>query len=206
MYGMDAAESARVCCCISTKAFVKNCPEPNPVTLIERQGGRKCAFYSSITSMILTIAECFETSAYYLDEYGCITADEFKRAEILRKHNSEIVEKALLDLSILLAPKEVERTAQLYDSQLVEEAMSSFISANFTDEEAKQQFIHESSTVKNFISDALNILEQFKPPEVVGVLHEALKLYSTPELGRDSLIRSILSDSLQIITGELDVN
>jgi hypothetical protein len=194
----DNADYGAVC--------VKNCPEPNPIILIEKQGGRKHTFYSSITSMILTIAECFETSAYYLDEYGCITADEFKRAEILRKHNLEIVEKALSDISILLDPRRVERTAQLYNSQLVEEAMSSFISTNFTNEGEKQQFIHESFTVKNFISDALNILEQFKPPEAVGILCEALRLYSTLELDQVSLICSILSESLQSITGKLDVD
>lgn len=48
--------------------------------------------YTSLTSMIQTFAECYETGAYYLDADGFVCEDEDKVAPILRKYNAEILE------------------------------------------------------------------------------------------------------------------
>ena len=49
--------------------------------------------YSSLTNMMLTIAECYETGAYYLSEDGFVEEKKPKVAQILRKYNPELVER-----------------------------------------------------------------------------------------------------------------
>ncbi len=62
-------------------------------------------FYTSITDMMLTLAECYETGAYYLNRDGYICEDECKYASVLRKYNPDIGERALLTCqSLLLQP------------------------------------------------------------------------------------------------------
>jgi hypothetical protein len=62
-------------------------------------------FYTSLTDMMLTFAECYETGAYYLNEDGYICEDECKAAHVLRKYNADIGERALLTFqSLLLQP------------------------------------------------------------------------------------------------------
>lgn len=48
--------------------------------------------YSSLTNMMLTIAECYETGAYYLAKDGFVEQNEVKAAKIFRKYNPEISE------------------------------------------------------------------------------------------------------------------
>lgn len=62
-------------------------------------------FYTSLTDMMLTLAECYETEAYYLNKKGYVCEDECKAAPILRKYNADINEKALSTFqSLLLQP------------------------------------------------------------------------------------------------------
>lgn len=49
--------------------------------------------YTNLTTMMQTVAECYETGAYYLIEDGFVEEDENKVAEILRKYNPEILER-----------------------------------------------------------------------------------------------------------------
>ena len=49
--------------------------------------------YNNLTSMMQTFAECYETNAYRLDDEGFLEEDEDKVAEILRKYNSDILER-----------------------------------------------------------------------------------------------------------------
>ena len=49
--------------------------------------------YSSMTNMMLTIAECYETGAYYLSEDGFVEENKPKVAKIFRKYNSDIKKK-----------------------------------------------------------------------------------------------------------------
>ena len=61
----------------------------------------------SLTDMMLSLAECYETEAYYLNKKGYVCEDECKAAPILRKYNADINEKALLTFqSLLLQPLE----------------------------------------------------------------------------------------------------
>ena len=49
--------------------------------------------YSSLTNMMLTIAECYETGAYYLSEDGFVEENKAKAAKILKKYNPDILER-----------------------------------------------------------------------------------------------------------------
>ncbi|MFW6295894.1 MAG: hypothetical protein ACOC04_01755 [Halothece sp.] len=60
----------------------KNCSQ---VLNVSETGG--LVYYDSVTSMMQTIAECLETSAYYLDEYDDIEVNETKAEPIWRKYN-----------------------------------------------------------------------------------------------------------------------
>lgn len=64
----------------------------SPIILID-EIDEICLGYTSLTSMMQTIAECCQTGAYYLIEEGFIEQDEDKSAEILRKYNGEILER-----------------------------------------------------------------------------------------------------------------
>jgi len=44
-------------------------------------------YFSNLTSMLLAIAECYETEAYYLNQQGFLEENEFKVAPILRKYS-----------------------------------------------------------------------------------------------------------------------
>ena len=80
--------------------------------------------YVSLTNMMLTIAECYETGAYYLHEKGYPLEDEPKAAQILRKYNSELAESSLRKLQQRLSLESLtEITADLMkfkDSRAVE--------------------------------------------------------------------------------------
>jgi hypothetical protein len=52
--------------------------------------------------MMLTLAESYETGAYYLDSKGYICKDEYKYAQALRKYNYDINERALSTFKCLL--------------------------------------------------------------------------------------------------------
>lgn len=52
--------------------------------------------YASLTKMMQTVAECYE-QAYYVNVDGYLIADEVKRLEFWRKHNSEYIAKAALE-------------------------------------------------------------------------------------------------------------
>lgn len=60
-------------------------------------------FYTSLTDMMLTLAECYESGAYYLDEKGYVREDEYQAAQVLRKYNADIGERALLNFQSLLS-------------------------------------------------------------------------------------------------------
>ena len=59
--------------------------------------------YENLTAMMLTVAECYETEAYYLDEEGFIQEDELKVAQIKNKYNpgqdKSVLEKLKLEMT-----------------------------------------------------------------------------------------------------------
>lgn len=61
--------------------------------------------YENLTAMMLTIAGCYETGAYYLNEEGFLEEDELQAAQIRRKHNPRLAESSLekLQLELTLA-------------------------------------------------------------------------------------------------------
>lgn len=66
--------------------------------------------FSSLTSMMLTLAECYETGACYLNEEGYIEQDLNKLATIWRKYNSKVIDKTLEELQKGLSLKILEKT------------------------------------------------------------------------------------------------
>ncbi len=60
--------------------------EKIPVVLLE-EAEMPALFYTSITDMMQTLAECYETGAYYLDKEEFVEANESKVADIFRNYN-----------------------------------------------------------------------------------------------------------------------
>ncbi len=58
--------------------------------------------YSSLTSMMLTLAECYDVGAYYLNDEGLIEGIDERVAEVVRKHNADINEEILAQAQSLL--------------------------------------------------------------------------------------------------------
>ncbi|PSF33624.1 SMI1/KNR4 family protein [Aphanothece hegewaldii CCALA 016] len=77
-----------------------------PVVYIP-EGGEQIVYYTSLTDMMLTLAECYETGTHYIDEQGYICDDEYKAAQISCKYNADLNEKALSTFqSLFLQPLE----------------------------------------------------------------------------------------------------
>jgi cell wall assembly regulator SMI1 len=47
-------------------------------------------FYASLTDMMLTLAECYETGAYYLNEHNFINEDKGKADRVFYKYNADL--------------------------------------------------------------------------------------------------------------------
>jgi hypothetical protein len=92
----------------------------SPVVYIGKQGGEPYIAFSSLTSMMISLAECFETRAYYLDENSYIDVDDSKLARILRKHNSELVEIALSEARVLLTDFQYTYEMNIFISKVLQ--------------------------------------------------------------------------------------
>ncbi|MFB8798276.1 MAG: HEAT repeat domain-containing protein [Microcoleus sp.] len=77
--------------CVLINNILNFCPiifqrlEEGELTLLEK--------YTSLTSMMLTIAECYEAGAYFIGDY--ISRNPEKEYQIWRKYNSQIIEIAI---------------------------------------------------------------------------------------------------------------
>lgn len=89
----------------------------NPVIYIGKQGSSEYVAFSSITSMMFSLTECFETGAYYLDEDDYIDADANKLAGVLRRRNPQLVEEALLNARVLLTEFEFNYEMRMFISR-----------------------------------------------------------------------------------------
>lgn len=89
--------------------------EKLPVVILG-EGELPDIFYSSLHDMMLTLAEYYYGGAYYLNKDGYICEDECKAAQVLRKYNANIGERALLTFqSLLLEP------INFLDNRLIEQ-------------------------------------------------------------------------------------
>lgn len=76
-----------------SNVLLKDKPEKtSPVIYFADEDCEPEIVYSSLTNMMLTIAECYETGAYYLAEDGFAEQNEVKATEIFRKYNPDILE------------------------------------------------------------------------------------------------------------------
>lgn len=77
-----------------SNVLVKDKPEKtSPVIYFAHEDCEPEIVYSSLTNMMLAIAECYEAGAYYLAEDGFVEQNEIEAAKILRKYNSDILEQ-----------------------------------------------------------------------------------------------------------------
>lgn len=108
--------------------------------------------YISLTDMMLTLAECYETNAYYLGKDGYIEEDECKTAVALRKYNNELNEEAILGFKSIL-------------SNPLDFSTLDYASSNFR-------------KLGNKINNFASVIGRFKDPEGVDLLLEALQTWS----------------------------
>lgn len=124
--------------------------EKSPVVVLG-EGYLPYIFYTSLTDMMLTLAECYETNAYYLGKDGYIYEDKCKTAVALRKYNNELNERALSDFQSILSQP-------LYFSTLD----------------------YSSSLVRPVI-EATTVMGRFKDPKGVDLLLESLQVWRKAE-------------------------
>ncbi len=125
--------------------------EKIPVVVLG-EGELPSILYTNLTDMMLTLAECYETNAYYLGEDGYIEEDECKTAEVLRKYNNELNEKAISGFKSIL-------------SNPLDFSTLDYESSNFR-------------KLSNNINDFASVIGRFKDPEGVNLLLEALQTWS----------------------------
>lgn len=132
--------------------------EKSPVVVLG-EGYLPYIFYTSLTDIMLTLAECYETNAYYLDKDGYIEEDECKAAEVLRKYNGDINKTAVsIFQSILLEPLDFS-TLDYSNSKLLGK-----------------------------VAEVTTIISRFKDPISVDLLLEALQVWAKAKgLSRDGV-------------------
>jgi hypothetical protein len=87
---------------------------------VPKQGLASFIAFSNVTSMMKSLAECLTSGAYYLDVDGCVDAHLGQVANVLRKHNSELVDKALADIRILQSDFDVNFDTLMFISRTLQ--------------------------------------------------------------------------------------
>ena len=132
--------------------------EKSPVVVLG-EGYMPDILYTSLTDMMLTLAECYETNAYYLNKNGYVNENECKVAEVLRKYNGELNERALSTFKSILS--------QPLDFSILDFSSSKLV----------------GQVIKSTI-----VIGRFKDPKGVDLLLEALQIWSKAKgLTRDGL-------------------
>ncbi|MGD2182300.1 hypothetical protein [Lusitaniella coriacea] len=131
------------------------------VVSIDADGGGEWLDYTSVTALMLTLAESYEQEAYYFNSEGDIETDALKLSRILRKYNSEILEQALSDAKILLT--DFEYSFEMY----------------------------------TFLDRSLRTLARFRDSEGQEILHQALDRFSSKKSREDTIIYSMINDTLK---------
>ncbi|NER35202.1 MAG: SMI1/KNR4 family protein [Oscillatoria sp. SIO1A7] len=85
-----------------------------PVMSIASEG-EQCVFYTNLLAMILTLADCYETGAYYLDTNEYLCEDECKAAQLLRIYNYDISENALSSLHLLFETSQKDTNSKFLE-------------------------------------------------------------------------------------------
>lgn len=68
--------------------FNKGSSDNVPIGLYDPEWTEPIIEYDNLTTMMLTISECYQTEAYYLDKEGWLEEDETRVIEIKKKYNS----------------------------------------------------------------------------------------------------------------------
>jgi hypothetical protein len=138
--------------------LVEHHTEKLPVVVLG-EGYLPYIFYTSLTDMMLTLAECYESNAYYLAKDGYIDENECKAAEVLRKYNGDINQTAV----------------SIFQSVLLEQLDFSNLD-------------YSNSKLLSKVAEATTVMSRFKEPRSVDLLLEALQIWSKAKsLTRDGL-------------------
>lgn len=122
--------------------------EKSPVVVLG-EGYMPHIFYTSLTDMMFTLAECYETNAYYLGKDGYVEEDECKAAEVLRKYNGDINQTAISIFQFILL-----------------ESLD-FLTLDFS-----------RTKIPGQIVETTLVISRFKDPKGVDLLLEALQIWS----------------------------
>ncbi|KAF3884893.1 MULTISPECIES: HEAT repeat domain-containing protein [Nostocales] len=95
--------------------------EAAPVWYIDPEGCTKEIRWDSLTDLMLATAECYDTSAYYLNEEGYLEEDRQKIAEIQRKHNYRVTQQINPDESYNSYPPTAASQVNLSDPNALEQ-------------------------------------------------------------------------------------
>jgi hypothetical protein len=125
---------------------VINCKTDNLPVINIGEGGA-VILYTSLTHMMLTLAESYETRAYYLDSKGYVCEDEYKYAQTLRKYNYDINESALSTFRSLLP--------------------------QYTD--LSQSILKNANSLESIVN-ILTVMSRFKDPQATELLIEAMNI------------------------------
>jgi cell wall assembly regulator SMI1 len=130
------------------------------------EGELPSILYTNLTDMMLTLAECYETNAYYLGKDGYIYEDQCQTAVALRKYNNELNEKALSDFkATILQPVDFSNQDVL--------ARSNFLSR---------------------VGEITGEISRFKDPEGVELLLQGLENWSKSKgLIRDQVYSTMIA-------------
>ena len=175
-----------------------------PVFIVEKQGGGIYPFYSTITSFLQTLVKCYESNSLYLDGDRNLLVDIRRRAEILREYNSKILQVHLDVLKKLLDAIDRSELEHVCDTQL-----SDFLSEElFPDRSFMDNKSYASSyefpSLREYISETLFILEEFRSPEAASILVEIISNYPFPEQEDKLFLYSTLQRSLATISDDLE--
>lgn len=145
--------------------------------------------YSSLTSMMQTLAECYETGGYYiaaegLEEEGFTVADESKVATSLRKYNPEMNANALAVIQTLL----------LQETELSKESLEELYSAT-----SRMRWFKDPNLV-NILIEALSSRMSDFPEQNLGIRSDIIHT-----LGQLNDVRAVeplisaLKDNFQLV-------
>lgn len=93
--------------------------ETSPIIDISQAGGICIGLkYTSLTTMMLTLAESYETGGFFIDHEGYVEEDEKKYAAAYRKYNSGIVDLALERFIEIFSSNPSRQSVQLLHDHL----------------------------------------------------------------------------------------
>jgi HEAT repeat protein len=110
-----------------------------PVWYIDPECGVEEIRWNSLTNLMEAVAECYEVSAYYLNEDGYVEEDKQRVAEIQRQHNYQGTQEYTSDESYNPYPPSVAGQVNLSDPNALEQLTQALQAAPLNPDAARLQ-------------------------------------------------------------------